>query len=84
MYVPSITTAPWILVCVTDDPPCLYVPSLSLCFFLPSSPSESANKERIQKAHRKLLMLNHPDTGGSPLIATKINEAKETLLGGKG
>jgi DnaJ-class molecular chaperone len=44
---------------------------------------ESASKDRVQKAHRSLLLLNHPDTGGSPLLATKLNEAKETLLGGK-
>ena len=41
---------------------------------------ESASATRIKNAHRKLLILNHPDTGGSTFIATKLNEAKELLL----
>eukprot|EP01006_Ploeotia_vitrea_P043847 TRINITY_DN66784_c5_g1_i6.p1 TRINITY_DN66784_c5_g1~~TRINITY_DN66784_c5_g1_i6.p1 ORF type:complete len:333 (-),score=153.39 TRINITY_DN66784_c5_g1_i6:871-1869(-) len=41
---------------------------------------ESATKERINDRYRTLMKLNHPDLGGSPFVATKINDAK-TLLG---
>ena len=45
---------------------------------------ESASDDKIKAAHRKIMIANHPDQGGSEYVATKINEAKEFLLNKKG
>ncbi|CAB4474209.1 unnamed protein product [Rhizophagus irregularis] len=37
------------------------------------------NRAKIKEAYRKTLMLNHPDKGGSPYLASKIIEAKNFL-----
>ena len=44
---------------------------------------ESAEPKRVQERHRKMLVSNHPDMGGSAFIAMKINEARDVLLRGQ-
>ncbi|XP_056636036.1 mitochondrial import inner membrane translocase subunit TIM14 isoform X2 [Diorhabda carinulata] len=41
--------------------------------------SPSANKAKIKEAFKRVMAVNHPDRGGSPYIASKINEAKDFL-----
>ncbi|XP_052782682.1 mitochondrial import inner membrane translocase subunit TIM14-like [Mya arenaria] len=41
--------------------------------------SQSSSPVRIKEAHKRIMLLNHPDRGGSPYLATKINEAKDYL-----
>lgn len=45
--------------------------------------SPSSNSEKIKQAHKRIMILNHPDKGGSPYMAAKINEAKDLLEGNK-
>eukprot|EP01071_Lankesteria_metandrocarpae_P014186 Lankesteria_metandrocarpae@DN8190_c0_g1_i1.p1 len=46
--------------------------------------SPFSSRPTILKAHRTLMIRNHPDGGGSNFIANKINEAKEVVIRGGG
>ncbi|XP_062167376.1 mitochondrial import inner membrane translocase subunit TIM14-2 [Alnus glutinosa] len=42
---------------------------------------ESTPSEKVKEAHRRVMVANHPDAGGSHYLASKINEAKDVMLG---
>lgn len=44
---------------------------------------ESSSEQAVKEAHKRIMLANHPDSGGSSYLATKINEAKDLLLGKK-
>ncbi|CAO2189573.1 unnamed protein product, partial [Urochloa humidicola] len=42
---------------------------------------ETVSAEKIKEAHKRVMVANHPDAGGSHYLASKINEAKDILAG---
>jgi DnaJ-class molecular chaperone len=42
---------------------------------------ETASEIEIQKAYKQLMTRLHPDAGGNSYLASKLNEARDCLLG---
>ncbi|CAD6266038.1 unnamed protein product [Miscanthus lutarioriparius] len=53
--------------------------TVALCYV--DGSRETANAEKLKEAHKRVMVANHPDAGGSHYLASKINEAKDVLTG---
>lgn len=42
--------------------------------------TEAASRSDIRDAHRRLIARVHPDAGGSTELATRVNQARDSLL----
>ena len=42
---------------------------------------EISSLDKVKEAQRRVMVANHPDAGGSHYLASKINEAKDLMLG---
>ncbi|EFA86354.1 mitochondrial import inner membrane translocase subunit 14 [Heterostelium album PN500] len=42
---------------------------------------ENADEKLVKETHKKLMIKNHPDRGGSSYLATKVNEARNIMVG---
>lgn len=42
---------------------------------------ETADEKQVKAAYKKLMLKLHPDQGGNDYLASKLNHAKDTLLG---
>ncbi len=42
--------------------------------------ADNADIDTIVDAHRKLIAKVHPDTGGTPELAARVNQARDVLL----
>jgi preprotein translocase subunit Sec63 len=45
--------------------------------------TKNTSEADLIKRHRKLIMINHPDKGGSTYLTLRINEAKDFILKSK-
>jgi len=57
----------------------LVVISSQLIKFLHRDGPTPTLKPKLKDAHRHIMLANHPDRGGAPYLASKINEAKDML-----
>ena len=49
-------------------------------YFILGLKGKETAKEIVEK-HKHMFLANHPDSGGSPYICFKLNEAKDMILG---
>jgi DnaJ homolog subfamily C member 19 len=42
--------------------------------------AQALTRRKLAERYKRVMLLNHPDRGGSPYLAMKINEARRVLM----